>query len=203
MVFVIMSSAVERNQCGRSWVAKALTFTASSVLAGASMGAMFGAIGAQLELETRLAASTVLGLIGACIGLVELSGRAIQVIERRRETSQRLMRLGGLLGSAVNGALLGLGATTRLGYWLWYAVPIGALLSGSVVLGFAIYGAYGLARGLGPWMFFVVDQVRAGQHPYRLQGTPMWLLTSVRGWARLTAATDLTVVGIAAMVVSI
>jgi hypothetical protein len=43
---------------------------------------------------------------------------------------------------------LGFGATSRIGFSLWYAVPVGALLLGSPVLGAAAYGAYGLVRGL-------------------------------------------------------
>jgi hypothetical protein len=44
---------------------------------------------------------------------------------------------------------LGFGATSRIGFWLWYAIPLGAFLVGDPVAGAAIYGTYGLVRALG------------------------------------------------------
>jgi hypothetical protein len=44
---------------------------------------------------------------------------------------------------------LGFGATSRIGFWLWYAVPLGAFLIGEPVAGAIIYGTYGLVRALG------------------------------------------------------
>jgi hypothetical protein len=41
--------------------------------------------------------------------------------------------------------------TTRIGYWLWYAVPVTCLLTGRSLLGALMYGVYGLVRtGIGP-----------------------------------------------------
>ena len=40
--------------------------------------------------------------------------------------------------------------TTRIGYWLWYAVPVICVLTG-LLLGALMYGVYGLVRtGVGP-----------------------------------------------------
>jgi hypothetical protein len=52
--------------------------------------------------------------------------------------------------AARNGLAMGTGFTTRIGFWLWYAVPVSALLSASVLEGAAIYGAYALVRGSSP-----------------------------------------------------
>jgi hypothetical protein len=39
---------------------------------------------------------------------------------------------------------------TRIGFLIWYAVPLAALLTGSVVLGALVFGFYGLVRGAAP-----------------------------------------------------
>ena len=68
------------------------------------------------------------------------------------------MQNGPLWWAIRNGVTLGFGATSRIGFLLWYVVPIGALLFGSPALGAAIYGTYELVRGaaapailLGTW----------------------------------------------------
>jgi hypothetical protein len=47
---------------------------------------------------------------------------------------------------ATNGALLGLAVTSRIGFWLWYVVPLAAFLSAAPVAGAIVWGLYGLAR---------------------------------------------------------
>lgn len=58
------------------------------------------------------------------------------------------MRKGPLRWAIRNGLSLGFGATSRIGFSLWYAVPLGALLLGSPLLGAAVYGTYGLLRAV-------------------------------------------------------
>lgn len=53
---------------------------------------------------------------------------------------------GPVLWPLLNGAALGFGATTRLGFWLWYAIPSGAFLMAEPAVGALIWGAYGFTR---------------------------------------------------------
>jgi hypothetical protein len=52
--------------------------------------------------------------------------------------------------SLKNGMVLGLGFTTRIGFWLWYVVPVTALASGDARVGASVWGLYGFARGISP-----------------------------------------------------
>jgi hypothetical protein len=60
----------------------------------------------------------------------------------------------------MNGAAIGVGASSRIEFWLWYVVPLGALLSGSVLSGVALYAIYGLARAAGVWVILLAPQTR-------------------------------------------
>ena len=148
-----------RNQGGeRSWIGKAVVYPVSSALAGLTAGTLLGAAGNLLPLDLRLAAGSVLAVAAVAAGAFELFGRRIRPPQLDCETPQRWMHNGPLWWAIQNGVALGLGATSRIGFLLWYVVPIGALLSGSPALGAAIYGTYGLVRGaaapvilLGTW----------------------------------------------------
>lgn len=56
------------------------------------------------------------------------------------------MNRGALRWAARNGFALGVGASTRIGFVLWYVVPIAALLSASLPLGAGVFAAYGFFR---------------------------------------------------------
>lgn len=47
-----------------------------------------------------------------------------------------------------NGFSLGLGFTSRLGFWLWYVIPLIGVIVGDVWLSGILYATYGAVRGL-------------------------------------------------------
>jgi hypothetical protein len=194
MVYVIMSSDVSRNQSGRSWVSKAIIYTTSSLLAGAGMGSLLGAFGSWVDVETRLALATSFGLGAIVLGSVEIQ-RPVRLLQRDCEVSQRVMQRGALTGALRYGASLGLGATSRIGFGLWYAVPVGAFLSGHVAIGLGVYGMYALVRGIGPWMILLASRAAATQIPPRFEQVPLWLLGQ-SALARQIAAAQLLTLGI-------
>lgn len=63
-----------------------------------------------------------------------------------RETEQSLLSHGPFEWATANGFLLGLGFTSRIGYWIFYLVPVGCLVTGSPIFAAAIWGMYGLTR---------------------------------------------------------
>jgi hypothetical protein len=90
-----------------------------------------------------------------------------------------------------NGLALGFGATSRIGFCLWYAVPVGALLLARPDLGAAIYGAYGLFRGMAVWVImFGLDHWIDGDDP------ALWLIGQAET-ARVVAASYLVLIGVA------
>lgn len=76
-----------------------------------------------------------------------------------RETPQRWVHFGALGWAVRNGLALGYGATSRIGFWSWYAVPLGALLGGDPVAGALVYGGYGLTRGGAAWLLIAATAI--------------------------------------------
>jgi len=122
-------------------------FVCAGTLAAFATGAALGFLGSHVSSAIRLTffSLVVVGLAG--VGLTQLiSRRAITPWQLDRETSQRWLRNGPITWSIKNGMALGFGATSRLGYWLWYLVPVGAFVSGGTTSAAVIYGLYGLSR---------------------------------------------------------
>lgn len=185
---------MERNQAGRSWISKAIVYSVSSALAGTAAGALVGFAGGLVPFELRVAIASVLALAAMILGGIELGGRRIGIPQRDRETPQRWLQKGAFRWAARNGVVLGIGASTRLGFWLWYAIPAGAFLFASPDLGAAIYGTYGLVRGMAVWGIILWLPRLVGQ-----DSTETWLLAR-NGFARLLAAGQLVVLGVAAAI---
>lgn len=153
-----------------------MIFSLSAALAGLAAGALLGAAGSLLAREARVAIGSLFGLLAIAIGSLELGGHPLRLPQRDRETPQEWVHAGPWGWAARNGLVLGWGATSRIGFWLWYAIPVGALLVARADLGAALYGAYGAARGLGLWGIIL--------------GLPRWVADDVALWLleRVTAA---------------
>lgn len=138
-----------RNQAGRSWVSKAIVYSLSSALAGLVAGATLGAAGSLLALDLRLTVGSILAVVAIAVGSLELFGRRVQLSQFDCETPQRWVHKGPLRWATRNGLVLGFGATSRIGFWLWYTIPLRTLLVGDPAFGAIVYGTYGLVRALG------------------------------------------------------
>jgi hypothetical protein len=184
---------VHRNQAGRSWISKAIVYSLSSALSGLVTGAILGAVGGLFPLDFRLAMGSILALVAMAVGSLEFFGRRVQPPQFDLETPQRWVHKGPLRWAARNGLTLGFGATRRIGFWLWYVVPLGAFLVGHWELGAAIYGTYGLIRGLGAVLILLVMfSSRADISD--------WLIEQYRA-ARILAAGHLVFLGVATAIV--
>ncbi len=114
------------------------------------MGGGLGALGSLLPMETRVGVASLLSLATIVLGAAEVMGQ-VALIQCDRETPQRWIHAGALRWAIRNGLVLGWGATTRLGFWSWYVIPIGSLLLGDPIIAALLYGCYGLLRGLAVW----------------------------------------------------
>jgi hypothetical protein len=184
---------VHRNQAGRSWISKAVVYSLSSVLAGLVTGSVLGAAGSLLPLDYRLAAGSILAVVAIAVGGLELFGRRIQPLQFDCETPQRWVHKGPLRWATRNGLTLGFGATSRIGFWLWYVIPLGALLVGDLVVGAAIYGTYGLVRALGATVI-LLGMIRLKTD------ISDWLIEGY-GAARVLAAGQLVFLGVATAII--
>ncbi len=181
---------MHRNQVGRSWIPKATVYALSATLAGLAAGALLGGAGSLLPLEHRLGLASLLAVAAIAVGSLEVFGFSLQPLQRDCETPQRWIYGGALRWATQNGLALGFGATTRIGFWSWYAVPAGALLIGSPELGAIIYGTYGLVRALGAWAIML------GIRKFGFTDISDWLIEHVKT-ARLLAAGQLVFLGVA------
>lgn len=145
-----------------------------------------------MSLEVRTAAATLLGLGAIVISILELSGRYVQLIQCDRETSQSWVHKGPTKWAIQNGLALGCGVTSRIGFWLWYVVPIGAFLVASPWAGAAVYGMYGATRGMFVW---VIILGLARKH----EEWDMWLLRHKETAIVMTAG-QLLLLGIAVVI---
>ncbi len=184
---------MHRNQAGRSWISKAVVYSLSSALAGLITGAVLGAVGSLLPLDFRLGAGSILAVIAIAVGGLEFFGRRVQLPQFDCETPQRWVHRGPLRWATRNGLTLGFGATSRIGFWLWYVVPLGAFLLGDPRLGAIIYGTYGLVRALGA-VFILLGMLR-----FKVDISD-WLIERY-GAARVLAAGQLVFLGVALTIV--
>jgi hypothetical protein len=184
---------VLRNQGGRSWISKAIAYALASAVAGLVAGAILGTAGGLLPLDIRLAMGSILAIAAIVIGSLELAGRRTQLLQIDCETPQRWMNRGALQWATRNGLTLGFGATTRIGFWLWYVIPLGAFLVGDPIAGAVIYGAYGLVRALGaPAMLLGMTRLKTDFSDR---------LIEVHGAARVLTAGQLVILGVATAIV--
>jgi hypothetical protein len=157
----VVGSGVHRNVESYDWRRTAVVFTLAAAVSAAFVGGLLGALGSSIPDAARRHAATGLAVIGIAIAVIELARRRpIWLPHRSRETPKRWLGRRPASWAILNGAALGVGATSRIEFWLWYVVPLGALLSGSVLFGAALYGVYGLARASGVWVLLLAPETR-------------------------------------------
>jgi hypothetical protein len=132
----------------------------------------------------------MLGVTAILVAGSEVAGRRIRPLQCDRETPRSWMQAGPLRRAVRNGAALGLGATTRIGFWLWYVVPVSAIVCGRPDVGALVYGSYGATRGLAVWG--IIYGVRRA----RWRNWQQWL-ASRNSRARLVTAQALLGLGLA------
>lgn len=192
MIYVIRVRGVYRGRSFRGWRARAATFFLSAVLGSMLVGALLGALGAALSAPGRPAVILGVSLVGAALGGAEIWGRRPWVLQRDRATSKHWMRFGAIVNSAANGMAMGVGFATRIGYWLWYVLPIVAVLSGSWKVGALLFVVYASVRaGIG--VFFATAGETRGESAHRLQDN----LASLNPLTRTICAGTLAIVSIA------
>ena len=147
-----------------------------------------------MPLESRIALAAVLAVVAALAGAAELAGRKVRVLQFDCETPRRWVDQGAFRWAVKTGATLGVGGTTRIGFWLWFAVPLGAFLVGDVAAAVSIYGTYAAARGLGPIGVILAGNIVNARRPSADAG---WWLSRQGETARVVASAQLVLVGVA------
>jgi hypothetical protein len=185
---------VTRNQGKSSWITKALLYALSATIAGVIAGLGAGMLGRALSQDVRTATATLLALVALALAFAELAGRRVRLIQFNRETPQRWLHYGPMRWATLNGAALGTGAGSRLGFWLWYVIPLAGLLSADPLLGALVWGAYGLARATAATLMILAARERGG-----VDAVGLWLVRH-NSAARRAAAAELAVLAVAVAV---
>lgn len=160
----------------------ACAFVVSSTVAGATAGGALGIVGGFVARDARVAAASVLAVVAIVIGGLEFTARHLRPPQFDRETAPPWLSADPLLWAIRNGLALGFGGSSRIGFWLWYVVPAGAVLVGDAVFGAALYGGYGLVRGASVWLLILVRR-RRSEEDHDLNFAMVSRNDVVRTWA--------------------
>lgn len=200
MVYVTFAAAVQRPARTEKWFVRPAVFTVAAFVSGSAAGASLGALGGiVLASNTRTAAAITLGAGAVGLGSLDLAGHPLKVPQRNRETPRIWLRSRASIAAARNGSALGTGWSTRIGFWLWFVIPLGSFLSGSAVIGGVVYGAYGLTRGLGPWLLLGAHRIEQRVPSMKGGDVGKWLFNRYLVMRSVTAV-QLVIMGVIAIV---
>lgn len=122
-------------------------FLAVAVAGSTLLGAVLAGTGELLERPARL----VIGVITLAVIAAAASVRR-RPWQLDRETNSRWLLYEDWRTAAYNAAVLGLGFSSRIGFWLFLLVPVGSFLTGDIRAGAAIYGSYAASRIIGSFI---------------------------------------------------
>lgn len=180
-----------------SWILTASIYTLAASFSGAVAGYALGALGALVPSTGRVAAATLLAVIALGLGASELAGRHPRVLQCARETPRVWVARGAVPWAIRTGMALGFGATTRVGFWVWFTIPLVPFLMGDPVVGMVTYGTYGFVRASAVFVWVWSSRFRDA-----LQGASSadWLIAH-RAVIRRAAAAQLSVLALGALIV--
>ena len=162
---VVMATRARGN--GRSSLAlPMIVLTATAAVAGAGVFAVIAVAGAAFPAVSR-------GLVAASASLVLVAAawRRSRPWQRDAETPTEWLEREGLGVAVRNGFALGAGFLTRLGFWIWWALPVLVFESGSVRAGAVVGATYGAVRlGSSSLVAAGAEAARSDRLPRRLLG---------------------------------
>jgi hypothetical protein len=141
-----------RGQANANRHLKQVLYTLGGAVGGGAAGLLFAALGVIAGDGSRTAIGLAAGVAMLALGAWEASGRRASLLQVDRATPQRWMRLGPVRWPLLNGAALGCALTSRIGFPLWYVLPISSFLAGTLWLGPLLWASYGVCRTSLTWV---------------------------------------------------
>jgi hypothetical protein len=121
-------------------------YTASATAAGAATGATLGLLGSAIDARVDLVLVVLTPLVMR-VGWREATGRPAFLVQFNRETRRGWIDEGATSWAVKNGAALGSGFATRIGFSAWYWLPVALFAVNRSVLGGALaFAAYAAPR---------------------------------------------------------
>jgi heme exporter protein D len=149
-----------RGQADANRYVKQLLYTLGGTLGGAAAGLLFAALGVLVGDDPRTAIASAAIAVAAMLGVWEAAGRRARLLQLDQETPQRWMHFGPIRWPLANGAALGFAVTSRLGFPLWYVLPILSFASGTLWFGPLLWSVYGASRTSLAWLVLRVMRQR-------------------------------------------
>jgi hypothetical protein len=195
MIYVIMDRGGLRDRRTNNWKTRTAALVVGAVIAGAAAGLLLGSVGLTVSSDARTSIVAALAALGVAIGVLEATAtRRVPLVQRNRETRREWVFRRPVAGSFGTGFVIGAGFLTRVGFWIWYVVPLTCFAVASPVLGAVIFGCYSFIR-VGTSSAFAVSAT-ARRHRgdmfagHRLQD---WMVSRVMGVRGLCALVLLAV----------
>jgi hypothetical protein len=138
---IVMITRARGSGRPSSTAAAATVFLLSGVLAAAAAGAALGGVAALFPTAARV----VLALLAIAVIGYRAMWRAAPW-QWDRETPASWLDHGDWRTAAYNGATLGAGCLTRIGFWAFYLLPVAVIVHGGAVAGAVVFAAYALTR---------------------------------------------------------
>jgi len=166
----------------RVYLRNATVLAATATGVGATVGSALGLAGAHASGATRALALVTLPLLVIALA-ADAVGISVAIPQRNVETAISSLDESWRLWAVYTGAMLGFGGLTRIGFWIWYLIPVAALASGSLVAGALIWGAYGAVRTVAA----VALGYRRFRSPPDFHHQQAWRLLTSRSMARISS----------------
>jgi hypothetical protein len=114
-----------------------------------------------------------------------------------RETLARWLEFRDGRSALMNGLELGSGVLTRLGYWLWYLIPLGCIATSNWAVGAMIWATYSLIRLITSAGLAIASSPGIYWSNVRTSGAARWIVDVLTG-----ASLGMFIVRLAATLVS-
>ena len=139
---------------------KQALYTLGGALGGGVGGLLFAVLGVLAGADARTTFGIALVAGALAFAVWEAGGRRARLLQLDQETPQRWLHLGPNRWALRNGVSLGFAATTRIGFPLWYVLPITSFVAGNLWFGPLLWGTYGIARTSLAWFMLHVMRHR-------------------------------------------
>ena len=153
----VMVTRARGNGRTPSLIAALMVITAAAGLSGATVMATVG-----LASGSFAALSRGLIVVMACASLAVARYRRDRPWQLDTETQIAWLERENLNVALWNGLVLGAGFLSRIGFWLWWTLPVLVFAGGSAGLGIAAGAAYGVTR-LGVSSLVAIPSIRSAR----------------------------------------
>jgi hypothetical protein len=159
----------------RRWMPLSTVYVSSAMLASSATGSLLGVSGAMVSQPTRDALLSMAAFALLALGILDLANHPVRLIQFDRGRPHPSANSSPLKWTIKNGSALGTGFSSRIGFWMWFLIPVSSYWTGDFAKGAFVFGVYGLCRSASVWLVAKAFHRRLGKQV----GTEVWLVSQV------------------------